>query len=175
MIGSTSALRWIMRTHVANRCAMQQPPRAQRAPEPCGASGECRSGALSVQTRERPRRTPASGCERTTARARCTDTARKTDTSSLIASTHRRWHADMSLRDHDSACVTGLSLLDQKGFQAHRRTSPASLGVYVLRLHAHRRGSGARPPLLPGRRVNKLCDAHRSLSLLSARIPRLGS
>ena len=130
VIGSTSALRWIVRTHVANRCAMQQPPRAQRAPEPCGASGECRSGALSVQTRERPRRTPASGCERTTARARCTDTARETDTSSLIASTHRRWHADMSLRDHDSACVTGLSLLDQKGFQAHRRTSPASLGVY---------------------------------------------
>ena len=37
----------------------------------------------------------------------------------------------MSLRDHDSACGTGLSLLFEKGFLAHHRlTSPVSLGAY---------------------------------------------
>ena len=38
----------------------------------------------------------------------------------------------MSLRDHDSACVTGLLLLHviEKGFPALHRPSPASLGAY---------------------------------------------
>ena len=36
----------------------------------------------------------------------------------------------MSLRDRDSACVTRLSLLFEKGFLAPRRSSPTLRGVY---------------------------------------------